>query len=174
MTPGYRHHDIVRYEYIIHRNIECSPLDCIELRRRLFPEPIILWVGPTWNVASRPVICLLGNLPTGKPVHMCLWVGRTRGGVVHLHVGVEVRVGIWVAGIAGKVHTSIDGLDLYSDTNVFENFFDNGLSLLANGIDRSLVDELQPLALFDPHPIASALPPCLVQQCRGFLRVELP
>ena len=55
-----------------------------------------------------------------------------------------------------------------------KDLLDNSLSLLPDRIDRGLVDDLQALAVFDPHTITAPLPSSLIQERCGLFRIKLP
>ena len=99
-------------------------------------------------------------------------VGRRRVERQHLHVGVELAVGVGIGDVGGEVDGRRDRLDLDVDAGLLGGLLDDRLRLLAGRVDGGLVDELQLLAVLRPDAVAALLPAGILEQLLGLGDVE--
>jgi hypothetical protein len=123
----------------------------IHLGRQLVQHLIHLRVLIARDVDARPVVGLARHflrVIAPRPVERER-IGRTIG--VHLQVGVEVPVGIRIAGIGGEEDRGVDRLELDLETDLLQFGLDDLLGPLADGVDRGLVENLKrlPVVLAD-------------------------
>src|SRR4030095_16900093 len=174
VAPEYsdRHH--VGDHHVVHLDEQSRALDWVDLAVRRLVGPVVLVAAEAGAVAPLPLVGLLRDLPRAELVHEVAGVRRGHRGVVHLQIGVEVRVGIGVRGIRGEEHRGHYRLDLDLDTRLGRRLLDDGLVLLARRVDRGLEDELEPLAVLGPDAVAAALPARRVEDLVGSVHAELP
>jgi len=150
-------HDAVLDHHVVHPDELRGPLRRIHLRLGDLPEPVVLLVAPAGDVPPGPLVVLAGDL--GRREHAHAPEGIDPGAsVVHLQVGVEVRIGVGVRRVGSEEDGGDDGLDLDLDARLGARLLDDLLRLLPRSVGRGLIEELQALGVFHADAVRAALP----------------
>src|SRR5216683_3051894 len=166
------HHVVVDGE-VVQLDQHGSTLDGIELDLGGLVDVVVFLVLPAGDVAALPLVRLARHFPGAELAQEHLWVGRCWAVVVHLQVGIEVRIGVGVGDIRREEHRRRHRLDLDVDASLLAGLLDDRLVLLARLVDRGLIDELQLLAILGADAVGAFRPAGLVQDVVGLVDVEL-
>jgi hypothetical protein len=174
VAPDHGNDGDVGDDQVVHPDEERGALDRVHLRLGGAPEAVVVVVAKPRDVAARPLVLARGDLPRRELRHEDLRVRGVHRHVVHLQIGVEVRVGVGVGRVGREEHRSDHRLELELDAGARARLLDDGLRLLAGRVDRRLVDEPQPPAILAADTVASASPAVRVQNLVGAIDAELP
>src|SRR5437667_7929074 len=90
---------VVADDHLVQLDVHRRQLHRIELLFGLFVNLIVFLALPARNVAALPLVFPGRRLPRQVLVHEDLRIGLRHGGVVHLRVAIEMRVGVGVGGV---------------------------------------------------------------------------
>src|SRR5437867_3614219 len=169
-----RNHDHVLDHEVVHLGEERRPLDWVQLGLSGEEGAIVLFISPAGDVPLLPLVGLRRYRPGGELAHEEPGVGCGHQDRVHLDVAVEVRIRVGIGWIGGEEDGGDDGLDLDLDPGLCARLLDDRLRLLAERVDRGLVDQLELLAGLGAHAVGTALPAGGVEELVGLVDVELP
>src|SRR5215471_8043788 len=173
LTPDHRDDYHVLDQEIVHPDEERGAPDRIQFGLRLFPEAIVLGVGPAYEVPPRPLVGLLRALPTHELAHRPLGIEPKAIGK-HLHIRIKMGVCIGIARIAGEKDVRGDHLQLDPDADALQGLLNDGLRLLPDRVGCGLEHDLHAAAVLVAHAVAPPPPAGFFQQLRGFVEIEFP
>jgi hypothetical protein len=101
-------------------------------------------------------------------LHERLRIGLRHGRGVHLHVAVELRVGVGVRYVGREEYRRHDRLQLEVDARLLARLLDDLLGLLPRLVDRGLEVEPELLAVLGANAVRAALPPRRIENAFAF------
>src|SRR4051812_2588745 len=170
----YRDENDVLVHEIIGLDVERRALDRIHLAVRGQDGRVVLLVDPAREVGALPLVLLGGDEVRKVATHMLRRIGLAQRDLEHLHVGVELGIGVGIADVGREEHGGHDRFQLDVDARLLAGLLDDGLRLLAWPVDRGLVEELQLLAVLLADAVGARLPAGVVENLGGLLYAELP
>src|SRR5579884_2075516 len=138
---------------IVHLDGDLVALVLIALRLVLLVQIVVLRVGIAAVIAAVPLVRLLGDLLRGPTFQVVGLIRAGRAVGVHLDIGVEVRRRIRVAGVAAEEDAGVGRLQLDLGADLFPARLDDVLLLLAQRVDRRLIQHVQAHAVLGAHAV---------------------